>query len=424
MSDDFPGMQTSPQRGEPHSPRRLFLIVAASIMAAEVAVKFLFGMLPPLPPAMRNVLDGVLLMVLLFPVLYVFLYHPLRQHGAILRESTQKAEVAAHDMTHSPARFLLIVAVSIMVAEIAIMFLFEQLPPMPAVLESLVDGALLTILLMPVLYLFLFRPLSSHILALDVAEKSILQQNEELRDKTRLLMEAQEELVRREKLAVLGQVADAVGHELRNPLGVMNNAVYYLQAVLADADEPTREYLAIIKDEITAAERIVSDLLDAVRTMPPHPEVTSIAQLFEHVLHKCPLPPSIVFRVDFPASLPMLNVDGAQIQQVFSNLVCNGVEAMPEGGTLEIRARENEADGSVTVEVCDTGVGMTPEQLGKVFQPLFTTKARGIGLGLMVVRNLVQLNGGHIEVQSEAGKGSRFSVTLPAARLARLHAGR
>jgi signal transduction histidine kinase len=113
--------------------------------------------------------------------------------------------------------------------------------------------------------------------------------------------------------------------------------------------------------------------------------------------------------------LPLLWVDAMQMDQLFDNLVGNGVEAMPEGGVLEIRAVENKPDGTVTVSVRDSGIGMTPEQMGKLFQPLYTTKARGIGLGLVVVKNLAEANGGRVEVQSEAGKGSVFFVTLPAA---------
>jgi signal transduction histidine kinase len=112
-----------------------------------------------------------------------------------------------------------------------------------------------------------------------------------------------------------------------------------------------------------------------------------------------------------------LKVDPLHIQQVFRNLISNAVEAMPEGGALEIRAVENAAEKTITVSVHDTGIGMAPEQLGKLFQPLFTTKARGIGLGLVVVKNLTQANGGKVEVQSELGKGTLFAVTLPSGNL-------
>jgi len=254
-----------------------------------------------------------------------------------------------------------------------------------------------------------------------LAEEKIRQLNEELeikvQERTKQLQDAQEELVRSEKLAVLGQVAGSVGHELRNPLGVMSNAVYFLQTMLSDADETTKEYLNIIKSEIAGSERIVSDLLDSVRTKPPHPETVGVAELIEQTLHKYTVPSSVTVKLDIPATLPPLQVDAMQIQQVFRNLISNGVEAMPEGGTLEIHAVENKQDGTVTISVRDSGIGMAPEVLVKLFQPLFTTKARGIGLGLVVVKNLTQANGGSVKVESEIGKGSLFTVTLPAATL-------
>jgi len=279
-----------------------------------------------------------------------------------------------------------------------------------------VDGILLTLLLLPVLYLFLFRPLSGRVRALSQAENSLRLQNEALKEKTRQLLEAQEELVRKEKLAVLGQVAGSVGHELRNPLGVMSNAVYYLQTVLADADETTKEYLDIIKDEIADAERIVSDLLDSVRTKPPHTETADVAQLVAQVMGKCAIPPSVTVRLDIPSAISPLRVDAMQIQQVLRNLVSNGIEAMAEGGTLEIAAVENRQDGNIRISVRDSGAGIAPEQMDKLFQPLYTTKVRGIGLGLVVVKNLTGANGGRVEVVSEPGKGSAFSITLPSGK--------
>jgi signal transduction histidine kinase len=192
--------------------------------------------------------------------------------------------------------------------------------------------------------------------------------------------------------------------------------VYFLQTVLPAADETTREYLNIIKDEIANANRIVTDLLDSVRSKPPHPEAVGVRKVIERILHQLTIPDSVSVRLDIPEALPALLVDAMQIKQVFRNLISNGVEAMPGGGALEIRALENKPDGTITVSVRDSGSGMTPEQLGKLFQPLFTTKARGIGLGLVVVKNLIEANGGTVEVQSEAGKGSMFSIVLPAAQ--------
>ena len=410
------------------SPSQLFLIVAISIMTAEVAIMFLFELLPQVPPLVKNILDGVLLVVLLFPVLYLFLFHPLRMHTAALqqaeeslmkRNAEQAVQVKARSAnSRSPIRLLLVVAISIMAAETVIMFLIGLLPQMPPLAENFADGALLTILLSPILYLFLFRPLKMHVSALGQAEKSLRQQNEELREKTRQLVAAQEELVRKEKLALLSQAANAVGHELRNPLGVINNAVYFLQSVLVDADETTREYLDIIKNEIATADHILTDLLDAVRTKPPHPETVGLTELLIQALHECAVPPNVTVKMDIHATTPPLWVDPLQMQQVFRNLISNGVEAMPDGGTLEIRALEVRASAgaegrNVIVSIRDGGVGIAPEHFSSLFQPLFTTKARGIGMGLAAVKNLTEANGGSVKVQSELGQGSTFSVTLP-----------
>jgi len=220
-------------------------------------------------------------------------------------------------------------------------------------------------------------------------------------------------VVRNEKLAVLGQVAGSVGHELRNPLGVMSNAVYFLQTVLADADETTKEYLNIIKDEIASSERIVSDLLDSVRTKPPRPETVSLKELLDRILGKCNVPPEVSVEIEIPETLPALRVDPLQIHQIFRNLIANGIDAMSEEGRLTIQASEDAVAGTIATAVQDTGCGMTDEQMDKLFQPLFTTKARGIGLGLVVVKNLAEANGGQVKVQSEPGRGSIFTVTLP-----------
>ncbi len=236
----------------------------------------------------------------------------------------------------------------------------------------------------------------------------------DLRESSRQLVAAQEELVRKEKLAVLGQVVGSVGHELRNPLGVMNNAVYFLRTVLTEADSTVREYLDIIEHEIAGAERIVSELLDAVRTRPPQPQMSHIEHLVRQALRHCTVPEGVAVEVDIPAELTPIWVDPQHVQRVFRNLIANGIDAMAGDGRLTISASVDETTKTVRVCVRDTGSGIAPEQMVKLFQPLYTTKARGIGLGLMICKNLVEANGGQIEVESEPGKGTMFSVTLPA----------
>jgi signal transduction histidine kinase len=267
------------------------------------------------------------------------------------------------------------------------------------------------------LFTVLLNELREEVERRKAAEYSTRKLNEELEakvvERTRQLLAAQDELVRREKLTLLAQVADSVGHELRNPLGVMSNAVYFLKSVLSDAGESTKEYLGIVECEIAESERIVADLLDAVRTKPPQFETAKVAELIEQALRKCAVPPAVTISLDIPETLPPLNVDPKQIQQVLSNLITNGLEAMPEGGALEIRATENRRGRTLRISVKDSGVGIAPEHQDKLFQPLFTTKTRRVGLGLAAVKNLIQVNRGSVDMQSEPGKGSTFCVTLP-----------
>jgi signal transduction histidine kinase len=257
-----------------------------------------------------------------------------------------------------------------------------------------------------------------------------------LEKRTGELLETQEELVRNEKLAAIGRLAGSVGHELRNPLGVMNNAVYFLKTVMTDDDETVKEYLDIIKNEIDSSQRIISDLLDFARTKTPQKLTVTVRELMEESLERCALPENIDIQHDIPDTLPPLMVDPLQLGQVFQNLFSNAVQAMSGGGTLRISARrvqgskfkvqgseeENIEHGTLNAEpdtefieisVTDSGEGISTENMKKLFQPLFTTKAKGIGLGLTVCRNLTEANDGRIEVKSELGKGTTFTIILP-----------
>ncbi|OGL05809.1 MAG: hypothetical protein A3I03_14590 [Candidatus Rokubacteria bacterium RIFCSPLOWO2_02_FULL_68_19] len=231
-----------------------------------------------------------------------------------------------------------------------------------------------------------------------------------LEEKTRELEAAQEELVRKERLAILGQLAGGVSHELRNPLGVMKNSVYYLKMVLPE-DERVQKHLRIMEREVTTATRIVSDLLDFARAKPPSQAPTDLSELVREVLDRTPLAENVEVVARLAPDLPPVAVDALQVQQVLGNLITNGAQAMPEGGTLTIETAR--AEGGARVAVSDTGVGIAPENLEKIFQPLFTTKAKGIGLGLAVAQGLAEANGGTISVESAVGRGSRFLVVFP-----------
>jgi PAS domain S-box-containing protein len=251
------------------------------------------------------------------------------------------------------------------------------------------------------------------------AEEKLKEYSERLEEMVRLrtkeLEEAQEELVRKEKLAVLGQLAGGVGHELRNPLGVISNAVYYLKMVLPDADETVREYLDIISSEVHNSEQIVSDLLGFARTRSSDRQRVALSRLVAQVLGKTPPPEGVLITFEIAADLLPVYVDPRQIGQVLANLITNAYQAMPQGGTLTLSAS---AEGDkAALCFADTGCGISPENIKRLFEPLFTTKPRGIGLGLAVSRSLVEANGGAIEVESDGvpGRGSTFTVWLPLA---------
>jgi signal transduction histidine kinase len=251
-----------------------------------------------------------------------------------------------------------------------------------------------------------------------VLEDRVRDRTRELETTLKELHETQESLVRREKLAMLGQLAGGVGHELRNPLGVMTNAIYYLLMVLKDAPPEVREYLGIIKAQITLSEKIIADLLDFARVKTPQLETIPVEKIVREQLERTGDLSRVKVVEKIDSGLPPLCVDRVQIGQVVFNLLTNAVQAMEsKGGTLEVTATRGH-NGFVRLAVRDTGVGMTPGQLEKIFEPLFTTKARGIGLGLAVSRSLVHANGGDIFAESEAGKGSMLSVDLPVVKAA------
>jgi signal transduction histidine kinase len=230
------------------------------------------------------------------------------------------------------------------------------------------------------------------------------------------LRSTQEELVRREKLAMLGQLASGVGHELRNPLGVMTNAVYFLEMVQPDAPAVVKEYYGVLRSQIGLSEKIVSDLLDFARIKPPRREPVPLARLVDDQLARVPTAENVRIVREVPANLPLLNVDPVQIGQVVLNLLVNAVQAMEaKGGVLTVRGSLDA--GRIRLDVTDTGPGVPPELQDKIFEALFTTKPRGIGLGLAVSRSLTEANDGILSVTSRAGEGATFSLTVPAVQV-------
>jgi signal transduction histidine kinase len=266
-------------------------------------------------------------------------------------------------------------------------------------------------------------------LRIKAAEQTLKKYSEALEqmvaERTRELREAQEQLVRKEKLAVLGQMAGSVGHELRNPLAVIKGAVYYLKLVQPDADDKVKEYLDRIESETHNADKIISDLLDFSRIKSVDMEPVAVSDLVLRALERFPAPENVRVKLNLPENLPKIYVDLRQMIQVLGNLMVNACQAMistPLRGQassttalVETRLTISAAlDGdTMKIVVQDTGVGISSENMNKLFEPLFTTKAKGIGLGLAVSKKLTEANGGRIEVESEPDKGSTFTLWLP-----------
>ncbi len=171
------------------------------------------------------------------------------------------------------------------------------------------------------------------------------------------------------------------------------------------------EFLGIVDDEINSSNKIINDLLGFSRVGKPSVSPTRIEKVIEDALSYTPILENIELVKKLHADLPEVEIDTDQIRQVLVNLITNAIQAMPEGGKLTIETKEK--DNSLEMEVADTGCGIPQEAIGKVFDPLFTTRAKGIGLGLAVCKAIIERHEGHIEVESSMGKGTTFTIKLP-----------
>jgi len=248
-------------------------------------------------------------------------------------------------------------------------------------------------------------------------EKYSNQLEEMVAERTKALEKAQEELVTKEKLAMLGQLAGGMGHELRNPLGVINNAVYLLKTILPRDNDKVEEYINVISSEVLKSSKIISDLLTFAQVQATEVEQIAPIDLVHQVLKSNPAPENVRVRIRISGSMPEISIDIQQIEQVLGNLVANAYQAIVEEGRVIISA--NQKNGFIYFLIKDTGTGIHAENLSQIFKPLFTTKSRGIGLGLAISKRLAEANGGTIEVESKKGQGSTFTLILPIDKIAK-----
>lgn len=214
-----------------------------------------------------------------------------------------------------------------------------------------------------------------------------------------------------ERLALLGQLAASVSHEIRNPLGVIRNATYYLEMISTSLDEEARASIAEIQREVARANHIVGDLLDYARDAPQSATTFDLVSRVRHLARIDSPNGDSVIEVEARAeSLPVL-ADAYQVDRILGNLIRNGVQASARGSRIAITI---DADANwAIVDVSDEGAGIDEADRPHVFEPLFTTKAKGIGLGLAVSRRYAERNNGSLELVDRPGPGATFRLTLP-----------
>jgi signal transduction histidine kinase len=232
------------------------------------------------------------------------------------------------------------------------------------------------------------------------------------------LEDTQEKLVFQERLAAIGQMAAAVGHELRNPLAVLTNTLYLIRAGFSDEEEQRMgRHVDRAEREVGAAVVIVESLLEFARAREPLDEPVDLGDLVEEALSVAPPPEGVEVVREGLESAPAVRADHQQLRQVLLNLITNAYQAMGGVGVLTVRA-QSDPDTGVELAVSDTGSGMDTETLEHVFDAFFTRKAKGIGLGLAVTKRIVEAHGAAIAVESEPGAGTTFAITLPHERVA------
>lgn len=214
-----------------------------------------------------------------------------------------------------------------------------------------------------------------------------------------------------ERLSVFGQLVGSIGHELRNPLGVIETSLFILKQRVG-SDERAIKHTNRIGDQLLIANQIISDLLDLIRDKPLTREPVKIESILSAAIGMIQHPPEVRIIVEGVEGLPAVSGDASQLRQVFVNLIDNGVHAASPKGEVRVAGRVN---GFVEVSVQDTGAGIDPAIQRRLFEPLITTKVKGIGLGLALVKRIVERHDGTITSVSTPGEGARFVVKLPKA---------
>jgi two-component system, NtrC family, sensor kinase len=246
-------------------------------------------------------------------------------------------------------------------------------------------------------------------------ELKVQERTAQLSDKNRLLLQTQAELARAEKLADLGIVAAGVAHEINTPLAIIRGNTEVLEMCLPP-EHANREEVEIISLQTERMAKIVGNLLTFARQKSLNQRQFMVHDILDDILrqigHQAAMGAITVLR-EYAPDLALIRGDADQLRQVFSNLILNAAQAMPNGGTLKLATWCHGPGHGCVVEISDTGKGIEPEHLEKIFTPFFTTKDNGSGLGLSVSYGIIKDHGGDIQVESTPGQGTCFRIIIP-----------
>jgi signal transduction histidine kinase len=227
--------------------------------------------------------------------------------------------------------------------------------------------------------------------------------------------EAREFAVRQEQLRSAGRLAARIAHQIKNPLAIINNAAYSLQKALEQGKDSMGQQVQIIREEVERSDRIITQLMGYAQLAEGRVEKLNIIEEIERAIAEV-FPLAAKYKVTisrvYAPNLPVLVVQRIHLTEILMNLLQNAREAIGGHGHIQVTVQHG-PENSLVLSISDSGPGIAKEQLDKVFQPYFSTKEKGTGLGLALVKNNAELYGGSVRVESALGKGARFIVNLP-----------
>ena len=247
---------------------------------------------------------------------------------------------------------------------------------------------------------------------LTLTNQKLLAEIKERERATQELIETRDRLSKQEKLASMGQVSSNIAHELRNPMAAIRNSTYFLR-LKNNGDAKTSHHLEVIDRELSRSDDVIQRLLEITKGETLMKEPTDLLELASEAMKYANITGNVRLSLSFSPRYFPISLDRILFRQILNNLFLNAIQAMPEGGKISLVARKLE-NGQILISISDQGIGIKQKDIKKIFDPLFTNKEDGVGLGLSLCRELVTRHGGTIMAKSEKNQGTTIEIVLPA----------